>query len=100
MSHLCFAFLGRRGLYTARGWGGGIMMALLWVVIVLGIVYIVKSAVNDKNFPQRKNIERDNSDIKENNSSAIEIARRRYAHGEIDKEEFNQIIRDLKNKSE
>lgn len=57
------------------------MMILFWGLLVLGIIWIVRNV----------DIGRNNSEKNE----AIKIARLRYAEGEIDKEELENIIKNL-----
>jgi putative membrane protein len=77
--------------YGMHGFGGGIgsiIMVLFWVLIIVGIVYLVRnisSTNNSTNF---------NSPRQED--SAIDIAKKRYARGEIDREELDEIIKNLK----
>lgn len=62
------------------GWGGGLFMILFWVVIIVGIAPLVKwlAATSGKG---------EGTSAKE---SPVEILKRRYAAGEIDKEEFEE----------
>lgn len=68
------------------GWGSGgflgpIMMVLFWVLIILGIVYLVRYLGGSKASVQGE--------------SALDIAKKRYAKGEITKEEFEKLKEDL-----
>lgn len=67
------------------GWGGGFFMVIFWVVVIVGIVLLVKwlSASSGKDT---------GSFAKE---SPMEILKRRYAAGEIGKEEFEEKKKDL-----
>ena len=67
------------------GWGGGFFMVIFWVVVIMGIVLLVKwlSASSGKDT---------GSFDKE---SPMEILKRRYAAGEIGKEEFEEKKKDL-----
>ena len=62
------------------GWGlgGGIMMILFWVLAIIFIVWIVRE-INGKN----------------SRSNALEILKKRYAKGEINKKEFEEKKKDL-----
>ncbi|HWP58468.1 MAG TPA: SHOCT domain-containing protein [Candidatus Acidoferrales bacterium] len=65
------------------GWGLGMffMMLLFWGLVIVGLVLGIRWLI---------------SQGKESRSdSALEILRRRYARGEIDKEEFETKKRDL-----
>jgi len=64
---------------------GGIWMLLFWGVIVASIVWGVK-----------KLTDRTGSSLDGNQKhDPLDIAKERYAKGEISKEEFNQIKKDL-----
>ncbi len=70
------------------GWWafGGFFMILLWVGLIILIVWvvmkIVKGSSNSWGGTESKN-------------NALDIAKERYAKGEIAKEEFEQIKKDL-----
>lgn len=69
--------------FMFRG-GGGFMMIFFWGLLIIAAFYLFKY-INGHN--ERKT---------ERELSPEEIARRRYAKGEIDKEEFERIKNDLK----
>ncbi len=60
--------------------GGGIMMILFWALLIAFIVWIVR----------RMSDTHSNSDLQ-----PIDILKKRYAKGEIDKEEFESKKKDL-----
>jgi len=63
-------------------WGfGGIFMILLWVGLIVLIVWGVMKIGKGGSDTSKKD--------------ALDIARERYAKGEISKEEFEQIKKDL-----
>lgn len=69
------------------GWGiglgfGWILMVLFWVLLILGIVYLVKMIAGGT----KKG---------EATETALDILKKRYARGEINKEEFEKIKDDL-----
>ena len=73
-----------------NGFGGWAMMGfgfVFWLIIVAGIVALVIWAV-------RKSSGRSYG-LSSPEPDALEIARRRYARGEISKEQFEQLKQDL-----
>ncbi len=62
---------------------GGVFMWLFWFLLIMGIVWIVKTLANAKNSSS------------ERKKSALEILQERYALGEIDQEEYEQKKRVL-----
>lgn len=72
--------------YFYHGWGAG-MMGWGWLislVILVLLVWMVVKLTNQSNTTQPKS------------DSALDILRERYARGEIDKEEFDAKMKDLK----
>ncbi|GAB4535834.1 MAG: hypothetical protein Fur0020_03430 [Thermodesulfovibrionia bacterium] len=72
-------------MHWMNGWGygfGGIFMILFWVLVIVGIVYLVKLIVGGTKTEERR-------------EDAIEILKKRYARGEISKEEFEEKKKDL-----
>lgn len=63
-------------------------MILFWVVVVLGIVWLVQS-LSRSSSAQRYG---------ETRESALEILQRRYASGEISKEEYLEMKDELRRK--
>lgn len=70
------------------GWGWAFGMMLIWIIIlimiVVGIFYLVRGQTNTLKPVSRKD--------------ALEIAKERYAKGDIKREEFEQIKNDLADK--
>ncbi len=64
------------------GWLGPLVMVLFWAAVITGIVFLVRFLI-------RQGGSRDRED------SALEVLRKRYARGEISKEEFEAKRRDL-----
>ena len=60
---------------------GMLFMALFWVALIVGAVLIVKWLIGPGGTSREV--------------SALEILKRRYARGEIDKQEFDERKRDL-----
>jgi putative membrane protein len=70
-------------------WGGGgifmmIFVVIFWILIIIGIVYLVKWLA-----------ETSNSNEKKSENKAVEILQERYVNGEIDKKEFEEKMKDI-----
>ena len=76
--------------YTNGWWGGWVMMIsmiLFWVLVIVGIVILIRwlATRTPGVFPGAP----------AGGPSAIEILKQRYALGEITREQFQQMRRDL-----
>jgi putative membrane protein len=68
------------------GWFGGIFMVVFWILILVGLVFVIRwllQATSKK------------GDSGQRGSRAIDILKERYARGEIDKAQFENMKRDL-----
>ena len=80
-------------MYMGSGfnWGwmvfGGVMMLLFWGGLISLVVWLVRNSNSSRGQPP--------NEVLRGLESGIEILDRRYASGEIDREEFEQIKRDL-----
>jgi len=70
---------GMMGWGNSMGWLGTMLMAAFWIAIVVGIVFLIRWLVVWSGAAGRK---------VDSENSALEILNRRYAHGEINKQEF------------
>jgi putative membrane protein len=68
------------------GWFGPIIMIAFWIAVIVGIVFLIRWLVLSTQATGHKAASED---------SAFEILKRRYARGEIGKEEFEEKKRDL-----
>lgn len=73
-----FGMMGNYG-YGMMGSGGMFFGLLFWIVIIVLAYFLIKSLIE-----QNKNRSSDGK-------SALDIAKERYAKGEITKEEFEEI---------
>lgn len=69
------------------GWGfggffGPILMVVFWMFVIMGAVYLVRYAFDPKRGVHQE--------------SALDMAKKRYARGEISKEEYEKLKEDLR----
>lgn len=67
------------------GWGCGMgwpwpMMFIFWIVVIAGVIYFVRSTNKGRGAP---------------GESALDILKKRYAKGEINKDEYEKIKKDI-----
>ena len=68
------------------GWFGGIFMIVFWILILVGLVFVIRWLVQTTAKKE---------DSGQRGSQAMEILKERYARGEIDKTQFESMKRDL-----
>ena len=68
------------------GWIGTIFMIVFWVLVILGLVFLIKWLIQTT---------KGEKDVVHAGSRALDILNERYAKGEIDKEEFEQVKKDI-----
>ena len=67
-------------------------MFIFWILIIIGLIYLLNNGKLDNLFSGN------NYDSYNNNrKDPIEIIKERYAKGEIDKEEYNEMMNNLHN---
>ena len=73
-------------MHWTDGWGmgfvGGIVMILFWVLIIAGVMYLAKLVIKG-------------SKGEEKPETALDILKKRYAKGEISREEFEEKKKDM-----
>ena len=69
------------------GLGGGLVMVLFWAVLIVGAVWLARGL-----FP---NGQQPLTSATRPEASAEDILKQRYARGEISKEQYDQMRRDL-----
>lgn len=63
--------------------GGGIFMLLFWILVIIGIIYLVKFMADSNKSKEKES------------GGTVEILKQRYAKGDISKEEFEKMKKDL-----
>ena len=69
------------------GWFGMIFMLLFWVLVIVGIVFLIRWLVQSTG-------SRSSSDAR-TGSQAMDILKERYAKGEINKAEFESMKKEI-----
>jgi putative membrane protein len=77
---------GMMGGWGFGGWFGSIFMLLFWVLVIIGLIFLIKWLVQTT---------RKGPGAFHEGSRALDILKERYARGEINKEEFEEKKRDL-----
>lgn len=72
------------------GWFGGIFMIVFWILILVGLVFVIKWLIQSTSKGRGDG---------QGGSRAIDILKERYARGEIDKSQFESMKHDLADES-
>ena len=78
--------------HDGMGWWmlwGGLMMVLFWGVIIALLVWAIQAVT------RRESGQTESPTASPLARTALDIAKERYARGEVNREEFEQIKRDL-----
>ena len=68
--------------YDGHFLGGGFMW-ILWIVVTVGVFFLIQNVIKG------------NTKSSYDNETPMEILKKRYAHGEIDEEEFERRRKEL-----
>ena len=77
---------GMMGWGSGMGWFGGIIMVIFWIAVIVGIVLLIRWLIISTRTPSHGT---------SSGESALDILKKRYARGEIDKQEFEEKKKDL-----
>jgi putative membrane protein len=69
------------------GWFGGIFMIVFWILVIVGLVFVIRWLLQSTRGDSRW--------TRSGSSSALDILKERYARGEINKQEFEEKKKDL-----
>ncbi|HDZ62187.1 MAG TPA: SHOCT domain-containing protein [Nitrospirae bacterium] len=72
-------------MHWTGGWGmgfGGLFMIAFWVLVIIGVVLLIKLIIGG-------------SKSEGKTETALDVLKKRYAGGEINKEEFEEKKKDL-----
>ncbi len=77
---------GMMGWGSGMGWFGMIFMVAFWIAVIVGIVFLIRWLVVSTGTGSLR---------ASSEESALEIVKRRYARGEIEREEFEEKRKNL-----
>jgi putative membrane protein len=80
---------GYMGGWGGMGYGGfgGIFMIVFWILIIVGLVFLIRWLIQSTS--------RGKTSAGGSSTRALDILKERYARGEIDKNQFESMKRDL-----
>jgi putative membrane protein len=76
---------GMMGWGCGSGWPWPIMMFVFWIVVIVGVVFLVRWLVLSASKGRGPSQE----------ESSLDILKKRYAKGEINKDEYEKIKKDI-----
>jgi putative membrane protein len=79
---------GMMGYGYSMSWFGGIFMILFWVAVIVGVIFLIRWLVVASRSGGQQG-------VTHGGDTALDILRKRYARGEIDKQEYEEKKRDL-----
>jgi putative membrane protein len=77
---------GMMGWDYGMGWFWSIIMVVFWIAVIVGIIFLIRWLVISS---------RTGGHVARSEDSPLEILKRRYARGEIDRQEFEEKKKDL-----
>jgi putative membrane protein len=77
---------GMRGYGYGMSWSGDILSLIFWIVVIVGIIFLIRRLF----FSYRPE-----GSGRTDGDTALDIIKKRYARGEIDKQEYEEKKRDM-----
>jgi putative membrane protein len=77
---------GMMGWGYGMGWFGTVIMVAFWIAVIVAVVFLIRWLIVTP---------RAGGHLERQEDSPLEILKRRYARGEINKEEFEEKKKDL-----
>jgi putative membrane protein len=78
---------GMMGYGYGMSWFGHILMVVFWVAVIVGIIFLIRWLVAASRTGGQS--------LSHGGDTALDILKKRYARGEIDKQEFEERKKDL-----
>jgi putative membrane protein len=79
---------GMMGYGYGMSWFGGIFMILFWIAVIVGIIFLIRWLVVASRSGGHQG-------VSHGGDTALDILKKRYARGEINKQEFEEKKKDL-----
>ncbi len=76
---------GMMGWGWGMGWPGAVLMVIFWIAVIVVVIFFVRWLALSTNRGRRDASE----------ESALDILKKRYARGEINKDEYEKIKKDI-----
>ena len=80
------------GGYGGSGWFGSVFMVFIWILIIAAIIALIKWLLGSS---RNKHETYSHAPIASSSTRALDILKERYAKGEISKEQFETMKRDI-----
>lgn len=66
-------------------------MFIFWILIIIGFIYLLNNGELDNIFNRKQYNDYNNND----NKDPVDIVKERYAKGEINKDEYNEMLNNI-----
>lgn len=79
------------GWNHGTGWGGGLMMLAFWALVILGVFLAVRYVLDRGRSPPGRGTNGAGGAVE----TALDVLKKRYARGEISREEYTRMKDEL-----